>query len=91
VFIGPANFSNQNTATSQDIFGVGSWWVINSTLGMKVTPAFQVRFIVDNVFNRQPPFPALAGSGGNFANATSQYFSGIIGRTLLLSADYKFL
>jgi len=25
---------------------------------MKVTPAFEVRFIVDNVFNKQPPFPA---------------------------------
>jgi iron complex outermembrane recepter protein len=90
IFIGPAQFSNQNTPTSQDILGVGSWWLINSTIGMKFTPAFQVRFIVDNVFNKQPPFPAIAGTGGNFANATSVYFSGILGRSLQLSADYKF-
>ena len=62
IFIGPAQFSNQNTPTSQDILGVGAWWLINSTIGMKFTPALQVRFIVDNVFNKQPPFPALAGS-----------------------------
>ena len=90
IFIGPANFNNQNTSTSQDILGVGSWWLINSTVGMKFNPQFQVRFIVDNVFNKQPPFPAIAGTGGNFASATTTYFSGILGRTLQLEADYKF-
>jgi len=91
IFVGPAQFSNQNTPTSQNILGVGSWWLINSTLGMQFNPQFQVRLIVDNVFNKEPPFPALAdGSGGNFANSTTTYFSGIIGRTLQISADYKF-
>jgi iron complex outermembrane recepter protein len=90
LFIGPAQFSNQNTSTSQNILGVGAWWDINSTLGMKFTPQFQVRFIVDNVFNKQPPFPAIAGTGGNYAPGTTTYFSGIIGRTLQISADYKF-
>jgi hypothetical protein len=37
-----------------------------------------------------PPFPALAGTGGNFVNSTTTYFSGIIGGSLQLSADYKF-
>jgi iron complex outermembrane receptor protein len=90
IFIGPAQFSNQNTSTSQNILGVGSWWLINSTLGLKVTPAFEVRFIVDNVFNKQPPFPAIAGTGGNYAPGTTTYFQGILGRSLQLSADYKF-
>jgi outer membrane receptor protein involved in Fe transport len=49
-----------------------------------------VRFIVDNVFDREPPFPALAGTQGNFAAATTQYFSGIIGRTYLLNVEAKF-
>jgi outer membrane receptor protein involved in Fe transport len=90
IFVGPANFNNQNTPTSLDILGVGSWWLINSTISMKFTPALQARFIVDNVFNKQPPFPAIAGTGGNYANATSVYFSGILGRSLQLSVDYKF-
>jgi len=90
IFIGPAQFSNQNTPTSQDILGVGAWWLINSTIGMKVTPAFQLRFIVDNVFNKQPPFPAIANTGGNYAPGTTTYFQGILGRSMQISADYKF-
>ncbi len=90
VFIGPANFNNQNTSTSQDILGVGAWWLINSTIGMKFTPAFKVQLIVDNVFNKLPPFPATAGTGGNYTPQTTTYFSGILGRTLQLEADYKF-
>jgi outer membrane receptor protein involved in Fe transport len=90
IFVGSVNFSNLNTEFSQDYLTVHSWWLINSTVGYDVTKAFKVRLIVDNVFDKQPPFPALAGTGGNFLNATSLYFSGIIGRTYLLSADLHF-
>jgi len=89
-FIGSINFNNMNTATSQDYFGVGAWWLINSTVSYSPTKNFTARLIVDNVFDKQPPFPALAGTGGNFLNATSLYFSGIIGRTYLVSANYHF-
>ena len=89
-FIGSINFNNMNTATSQDYFGVGAWWLINSTISYSPTKNFTARLIVDNVFDKQPPFPALAGTGGNFLNATSLYFSGIIGRTYLVSANYHF-
>jgi iron complex outermembrane receptor protein len=90
IFLGPVNFNNMNLPTTQNIFGVGAWWLFNSTLGLQVNKSFKVQFIIDNVFNKQPPFPALAGTGGNFVSATSIYFSGILGRTLQLSADYKF-
>jgi iron complex outermembrane recepter protein len=90
IFIGSMNLNNQNTSIDQNYLTVGHWWLINSTIAMKFTPQLQARFIVDNVFNKQPPFPALSGTGGNFANATTQYFSGIIGRALQLSVDYKF-
>jgi iron complex outermembrane receptor protein len=90
IFIGTMNLDNSLVTGSQNYLTVGHWWLINSTLGMKFTPQLQARFIIDNVFNKQPPFPALSGTGGNFANATSLYFSGIIGRALQLSVDYKF-
>jgi hypothetical protein len=51
IFLGSINFKNQNTATPRDIFGVAPWWLINSTLGCKVTKEFTVRLIVDNVFD----------------------------------------
>jgi outer membrane receptor protein involved in Fe transport len=89
-FLGRINFNNQNTATTQDYFGVGSWWLINSTLAFSPTKNFTARLIVDNVFNKEPPFPALAGAQANFTPATTLYFSGIIGRTYLVSANYHF-
>jgi len=90
IFVGGANFDNSFLPTSQSIFGVGNWWLINSTIGLQVNKQFKAQLIVDNVFNKQPPFPALAGTGGNFVSATSTYFSGILGRTLQVSVDYKF-
>ena len=90
IFIGPALFSTQESTTSQNVLGVGAWWVINSTVDFKVTPALQVRVIVDNLFDKQPPYPALAEAGQSFANATTTYFSGILGRAFQLQADYKF-
>jgi outer membrane receptor protein involved in Fe transport len=88
-FIGSANFSNLNTQFSQDYLTVERWWLINSTVGYDVSKNFQVRLIVDNVFDKKPPFPALAGPDGNFLNATTLYFSGIIGRTYQLSAELR--
>ena len=85
------DFNNQNTPTSQSILSVPAWWLINSTITMDVTKALELRLTVDNVFDREPPYPALAaGTGGNFASATSLYFAGIIGRTYLLTVDYRF-
>jgi iron complex outermembrane receptor protein len=97
-FVGSINFNNMNIGTpnpanapaSQDIWGVGRWWLFNSTLAYNVSKQFTVRLIVDNVFDKQPPFPALAGTGGNFAPSTALYFSGIIGRTYLLAANLHF-
>jgi outer membrane receptor protein involved in Fe transport len=88
-FVGSARFDNNDKANSKDVLGVGPWWVINSTVSYEFPHDIDVRLIVDNVFDKEPPFPALAGSGGNFANATSIYFSGIVGRTYLLSVDVK--
>jgi iron complex outermembrane recepter protein len=90
IFIGGANFNNMFTPTTQNYFSVGNWWLINSTIGMQFNKQFRAQLIVDNVFNKQPPFPALAGTGGNFVTATSTYFSGVLGRALQLSLDYKF-
>jgi len=81
------NFSNLNTATSQNILTVGHWWLINSSVGYYVTDRLNLRLVVNNVFNKQPPFAALAGASGNFTASTSYYFAGIIGRTYQLTAD----
>jgi outer membrane receptor protein involved in Fe transport len=90
IFIGGINFNNMNTPTSQDYLSVAPWWLINSTISYNVSKTFTVRLIVDNVFDKLPPFPALAGAQANFTPATTLYFSGIIGRAYLLSANLHF-
>jgi iron complex outermembrane receptor protein len=89
IFIGRANFNNLNTPTTFNVFGVGNWWVFNTTLSYNVTKNFDVSFILNNVFNKQPPFPALAGAQGNFTPAVSEYFEGVIGRSMVLQASWK--
>lgn len=90
IYIGPANFNNQNTATSQDILRVKSWWQVNTSFAYDFGKHTTVRLLVDNVFDRAPPVAALAGAQGNFAAATTQYFSGIIGRSYVLNGEVKF-
>jgi iron complex outermembrane recepter protein len=89
IFIGPAAFSTSNSETQLNYFGVGSWWLINTTVGMEFTPRFGAQFIVNNLFDKDPPFPAMAGAAVGFTNATSTYFSGVLGRSFQLSAHYK--
>jgi len=89
LYTGSTKFDNNDTENSKDILRVSQFWLFNTTLSYDVSRHFTARLLVDNVFDRGPPFPALAGTGGNFANATSIYFSGIMGRTYLLSVDVR--
>jgi outer membrane receptor protein involved in Fe transport len=86
-FTSGENFSNLNTATSQYPLTVGRWWVINSSVSYAFGSHVNLRLVVNNVFDKLPPYPALSGAGGNFAAPTSYYFAGIIGRTYQLSID----
>jgi iron complex outermembrane receptor protein len=90
VFVGSANFANTNPPNYQDYMGVHPWWVINSTIAYEFPHAITTRLIVDNVFNKEPPYPALAASGGNYTQSATLYWSGIMGRYFLLAADMHF-
>ena len=90
LYTGPFNFDNNDPVNRKDYPGVSHWWLLNTTLSFEVTKALETRLIVNNVANKEPPFPALAGIGGNFAPSTSLYWSGIFGRSYLLSAAYRF-
>lgn len=81
------NFSNLNTPTSQNILTVDHWWLFNTSVSYAVGEHVNVRLVVNNVFDRDPPAFALAGSAANFTAATSYYFAGIIGRTYELNFD----
>jgi iron complex outermembrane recepter protein len=90
VFIGSAVFDTSYLPNTLNYMGVGAWWLINSTVGMQFTPHFGMQLIVNNVFDKQPPVPAVAGVAVGYTAAASTYFEGFLGRNFLLSADYKF-
>jgi iron complex outermembrane receptor protein len=83
------NFNNDFTPTTQPIFSIHHWWLINSSIAYQVTSKVGLRLVVNNVFNKRPPLYALVGTPGNFAAATSYYYSGIIGRTFLLEVHAR--
>ena len=69
---------------------VSHWWVINTTISYQFPREVTARLIIDNVTNKEPPFPALAGTGGNYNTSLNQYFSGVMGRYFLLAAEVHF-
>jgi iron complex outermembrane recepter protein len=90
LFTGSTRFDNNDQEDTKDFLRVHRWWLFNSTASYDVSNNFTARLIVNNVFDKQPPFPSLAGTAGNFSTSTSQYFSGILGRSYLLAAEMRF-
>jgi len=92
MFVGRAVWDNSLSPTNTELQGVGAFWVQNVTLDYDVTSHVQVQLVVDNVFNRQAPFPLPAAPPNStlgIPNGIETYFSGILGRYFVLSASYK--
>lgn len=83
-YFGKSRFDVNEAANSRDIPGVDAWTLTNATIGYDVNDRFGLKFIMDNVFDVKPPFPAPAGGG------TVTYYSGILGRYFRVSAQVKF-
>ncbi len=90
--VGKASFDPTQLATNSQIQGVGTWWVHNLTLGYGGDTGLKLQFVVNNVFNRQPPFPvpAIPGDINLYSNGTNTYFSGIVGRYFIAQVGYRF-
>ncbi len=63
-FVGPAVFGHGLPANLADYQGVGGWWVHNLTLGCSPISNLSLQLVVDNVFDREMPFPLPATLGG---------------------------
>lgn len=57
---------------------------VNTSVSYDVNEQFQLRFIVDNVFDTNAPWPAPAGGG------VRTYFDGLMGRYFKVAATTKF-
>lgn len=83
-FIGPALFDPDEPANNRDIPGVGSVVFFNTTVSIPVADRFDLRLIVDNVFDTDPPFPSPGGGG------QVTYFDGVLGRYFKVGARVRF-
>lgn len=76
-----AVINNDNSDEALDILGVGSYWLHNAGLRVKLTEKGSVRLAVTNVFDKDPPIPTLGLSAG---------FYDILGRRYSLTLNWKF-
>ncbi len=83
-YIGPALFDPDEEPGNRDIPGVGDVVFFNTSLNYTVDDPLTLRFIVDNVFDTDPPFPSPGGGG------RVTYFDGILGRYLKVGARLTF-
>ncbi|MEK7415388.1 MAG: TonB-dependent receptor, partial [Planctomycetota bacterium] len=84
LYYGPAKFDPDELPDTRDYPGVSSVTFFNTTVALDVNDRFGLRFIVDNVFDKAPPFPSPGGGG------SITYFRGLLGRYFKVGANVKF-
>ena len=88
-YTGHAVFDNSFPPGYSQITGVGGWWMNDFTLGVTPMPNLKLQLVVDNVFDKQPPEPFPAVPIGALSGGFATYFSGFLGRYVVLSLNYK--
>jgi len=90
-FIGKAAYDNSLSNNNTAQLGVGNWWLQNATVGYEFDQHFKLQLVVDNVFDKEPPYPLPTTPPNDiYSTGTQSYFSGILGRYYLASLTYKF-
>jgi outer membrane receptor protein involved in Fe transport len=84
-YVGKGRFDVDEAANARNIKGVSDWEVFNGEIGYDISRRFGLKLIVDNIFDRKPPYPFTR----SFA-ATQTYFSGILGRYMRVQASVRF-
>lgn len=70
-----AVFDNADTETSRDVLGVDAWFNVDAGIGYEVNDQIGLQLNVDNLFNVNAPFAAVAAGNGIQA-----YFPSILER-----------
>jgi outer membrane receptor protein involved in Fe transport len=83
-YYGPAQIDPDAAPNTYNYPSVGAVTFFNTTVAFNVNKTFKMQLIVDNVFDKKPPFPAPGGGG------TITYFDGILGRYFKMGASVRF-
>jgi len=84
-YVGKGRFDVDEAPNARNIKGVSDWEVFNGTIGYDISRRFGLKLIVDNIFDRKPPYPFTRSYA-----ATQTYFSGIMGRYMRVQASVGF-
>jgi outer membrane receptor protein involved in Fe transport len=83
-YLGPTQVDPDANPGTYDFPRVDDVVYINTSLSYDVSEQFQVRLIVDNLFDTGTPFPTPGGGG------RVTYFDGILGRYFKVGARVRF-
>jgi iron complex outermembrane receptor protein len=84
-WLSSAVFDNSDDEFTRSPSGIDDWLVIDSSVSYQLRDSVEFQLNVDNVFDEDPPFAAVASPNGIRA-----YYSGIRGRYLTLTVRASF-
>jgi outer membrane receptor protein involved in Fe transport len=85
IYDGPTFVDPNSLPSSYQYYHVSAYWMANTSIGLKINEHFNVRAIVNNVFNLGVTY---AGTVPEFS--TNKEFDAILGRSFRISANVKF-
>lgn len=83
-YYGPAKYDMDEAPNNRDYPKVSGVAFFNTTVAYDINDRFTVQLMVDNVFDKKPPFPSPGGGG------SVTYFTGILGTYGKLGFTAKF-
>ena len=81
-YYGPTKIDVNEAESAYQYPTVGQYFMFNTSVGYDVTKKFNLRLVVNNVFNKGIPFP--------YDVSTTRYYDAIMGRYFRISATAKF-
>lgn len=89
VFVGRAIVDNGLPADYASTEHIGAWWLNNISVAYEFGRHLKAQLNVDNVFDREPPYPLPVVPPNFTGGGERRYFSGILGRYFILSFAYR--
>ena len=78
-------FDNADGPDTRSVAGVGDWTTWDTSVAYAVTDDITVQVNIDNVLDKEAPFPAVASAFGE-----TTYFSGILERYASVTVRARF-
>jgi len=89
LFVAHAAVDNGLPADYASTQRIGAWWLNSASVAYEFGRHLRAQLNVDNVFDKEPPYPLPVVPPNFTGGGSRRYFSGIMGRYFILSAAYR--